>query len=199
MRVLLVTVADAGSCSLGFAISMMRMQAALQPIPDVHVTIDVAPTLKAATRMAVEAGTFDVVVAVDSGISFPSSLVMRALQAPHAFVTGVYPLPSIDWDRVQDKRDAVGEDVRFRGNTYNLDAAQAKLVAGEYLEVAQAKLGCVILKKEAFECVANALGSTDPELCAAWGRPIHADLASQCAVSGTVEFTGCVGARAVLR
>lgn len=204
MRVLLAVVTS-DSCSIGFAVSMMRLQTAIQSAPNVHATLELVPSLHAAIQLAAAPpapGTepFDTVVAVTSHLSFPASFVLRALAAAPAFITGIYPLPWLDWERVRSKaRDTTGEDLAFRGNVYNVDAAAARHAGNGYLAVPCAKLGAAVLKREAIDALKDVAVLTDEALCEAWGKDIYADIDHQCSNFGAVEFTGCVGHRTVIR
>ena len=216
MRVLLAVVTSE-SCSIGFAVSMMRLQTAIRSAPNVHATLELVPTLHAAIQLAaeplpplqgeVDAGAdagaerrFDAVVAISSHLSFPASFVLRALVAPPAVIAGIYPQPWLDWERVRSKaHDLSGENVAFRGNVYNIDPAIAKHAGSGYLVVPSADLGAVVLKREAIDALKGAAVTTDEALCRAWGKDIYADIDHQCANFGPVEFTGCVGHRTVLR
>lgn len=200
MRVLLAIVAAGGvtgSCSLGFAVSMLRLQAALlaDARSGVQAVLQVLPGLKDAAAAAKD---FDALVAVSPLVAFPVALVTRALTTRAPFVTGVYPLPRLDWDRVKARADDTREAMRFKGNTYNIEAADAVPTehAG-YMAVKTASLGAVVLSKEAIEALAACTGSSDQDLCKAWGKDILADLDQPCATIGPIEFTGCVGLRAV--
>lgn len=201
MRVFLAMISRNGTCTTEFANSMMRLQVALRSAPGVHVTIDAAPNVHTAARAAADDGNFDALVAISSDLAFGSAFVLRGLVAPFPFVTAVHPLPTIDWDRVAERKHDDNEDVRFRGNVYNIDPAAAKVAKGGtgYVEVPRAGFGGYIMKKEAFEAVANGGAVVDEAVTDLWGRPVHADLDNQCAVMGAMEFAGCVGARAVLR
>lgn len=202
MRVLLaiITTPSAG-CSLGFAVSMLRLQMALVTAPNMQAVVHVAPSIREAIGAAVDDGAFDAVVAVSASLGFPTSFVLRGLVASSPFVAGIYPLPVIDWDRVVSRATDTAEKTRFKGNTYNIDAAAAKPApsAPGYLAVTRAGLGAVVLKKEAFDALAQADAKTDDDLCEAWGKDIVVDLDSQCTNMGPMDFTGCVGYRTVLR
>ena len=205
MRVLLAVVTS-DSCSIGFAVSMMRLQTAIQSAPNVHAVLELVPTLHDAIQVAAappgDADTepFDAVVAISSHLSFPASFVLRGLSAAPAFIAGIYPLPWLDWERVKSKAHSTsGEDLAFRGNVYNIDPAAAKHVGAGYLVVPSAKLGAVVLKREAIEGLKGAAVTTDEALCQTWGKDIYADIDHQCANFGPLEFTGCVGHRTVLR
>lgn len=196
MRVLFVTVAPSGQCSLGYAIGVLNFQMSVRAAPHLTVDLDVAPSLQAAIAKA-RSGTYDALVAIHSNIAFSPSLVLRGLtNAECPFVVGVYPHPSIDWKRVTLDRGSAGEDLKFKGNTYNLDPTQARMVRGGYLATKYADLGVVVLRDDA---LANVSGSTDKDVCASWGRDIYADLDNPCSLTGQVEFTGCVGMRSILR
>lgn len=201
MRVLLAIISRNGTCTTGCAVSMLRLQVALRSAPGLHVTIDTAPHIHAAAKAAVQDGGYDTVVAIPSDLAFPATFVLCGLVAPFPFVTSVNPLPVIDWDRVAKTAEDEGEDPNYRGNVYNVDAAAAKVAKGAtgYIEVPYADLGAFIMKREAFEAVAAGPAVVDEAVCAAWGKPVHADLENQCAVMASLEFAGCVGARATLR
>lgn len=200
MRVLLCAVTS-GTCSLGFAVSMLRLQTALLSAPGLQVTVaPVRTTADALARARDE--QFDALACIASNVAFPATFVLRGLVAPEPFVAGVYPLPTVDWERVTAKAASPGEEMRFKGCVYNVDAATAKpSTAPGYMTVADAGLRAVVLKKEAIEALAAKVGegTSDTDVCAAWGRDILIDLDSQCATTGTAEFTGCVGMRTVLR
>ena len=202
MRVLLAVIAAGGvtgSCSLGFAVSMLRLQAALlaDARSGVQAVLQVLPGLREAAAAARD-GTFDALVAVSPLVAFPTTFVTRALATRAPFVTGVYPLPRLDWDRVKARADDTREAMRFKGNSYNVEAAGAVPTehAG-YVAVKAASLGAVVLRAEAVEALAACTGSSDQDLCKAWGKDILADLDQPCATVGPIEFTGCVGLRAV--
>ena len=196
MRVLLAVVTR-DQCSLGFAISMLRLQSALRGAPGIHATVELVSSVSDAVQLAADIKDIDAVVAVESQLSFPAGFVLNALVAPSPFVVGVYPLPRLDWERVAAKARAPGEDMRYKGNVYNIDPATAKHQSQRYLGVSTAALGAVVLKAEALCALAKAEVTTDEGLCAAWGKTILADLENQCSNSGPMEFTGCVGLRAM--
>lgn len=202
MRVLLAVVADGptGSSSVGFAVSMLRLQTALLASKGIDAVVKIQPSIKAAAREARDG--YDALVAVSPLVEFPAAFVMRALATPAPFVAGVYPLPRVNWDRVKARASDATEATRFKGNVYNVDAASARPAAeAGYLAVRSAGLGAAVLKGEAIGALAacEAAAPTDEELCAAWGRDILVDLYNQCATTGPLEFSGCVGLRAVLR
>lgn len=194
MRVLLSGVTN-GTSSLGFGVSMLRLQTALLSAPGLQVTLSMAPSLPDAVTRASE-GTFDALVAISSSVAFPPSFVLRGLVAPEPFVAGVHPLPAIDWDRVVAKAGVPGEDMRFKGMQYNVDPAGAKPSAAPgYMAVPSAGLRAVVLRSEAIQALVGKTG-TDEELCTSWGKDILVDMDNQCAITGPLEFTGCVGFRA---
>lgn len=196
MRVLLAIVSD-GSCSIMHAVSLMNLQTAVRGAGGgVQLTIALATDVRHAAELG-EQAECDAVVAVRSTLAFSPGLVLRALVSPHPFVAGIYPLPRIDWQRVQAKAADTAEATRFKGNVYNLDARRARHAANGYLAVESMQLGAVVLKKEAMRAVAACGAARDEDVCAAWGADIHADLDNQCTLLGPAEFAGCVGLRAV--
>ena len=196
MRVLLCVIDALGTCTQGLAISLLRLQTALSHAPNIVVSVHAAPSLPEAARDARAQG-FDALVAVEHNISFPASFVVRALVSPSPFVAGIYPLPTLDWARVASTPHECAEELRFRGNVYNLDPAQARRAPDGYIVVRQARLGAVVLKGDALETVAGQPTTSEHQaLCAAWGQDIHADLDNPCQSSGLMEFMGCIGRRA---
>ena len=199
MRVLLAVITN-GQCSLGNAFSMLQLQTALNSAPNVQVTIHVAASLKEAVDLAVGGEEpFDALVGIGGHVTFPPTFVLRGLVEPSPFVTGIYPLPTVDWKRVVDKGAGSREELRFAGNTYNVDASKGECRGGYLIVKAAEELGAVVLKKAALDVLAKSADTSDRGMCEAWGKDIHADLESPCSSTGTMEFMGCVGARAVLR
>ena len=203
MKVLLAVVINPGTvmCSLGFAVSMLRLQTAMHGAPTpLQAVLEVVPSLVAAVDLAARDTSFEAVVAISSHLSFSPSFVLRALTSGKPFVAGVYPLPRLDWDRVTAKA-ASHEKPEFRGNVYNVDAAKARFLGGGLMEVPAEGVepGAVVLTREAVEAVATKTPATDDQVPVAWGRPIVVDVDQQCANFGPVEFFGCVGMRTVLR
>lgn len=195
MRVLLSIIDALGTCSAGLAISLLRLQTAVAHAPDMRLTVHATKSLGEAAREA-RAGGFDALVAIEHTIGFPAAFVVRGLVSPEPFVTGVYPLHALDWARVACTPDDCTEELRFRGNAYNLDPAEARAAPNGYVAVRSARLGAVVLKGAALEAIAASSATTHEGLCADWGRDIHADLDNPCQSTGPMEFMGCVGARA---
>lgn len=194
MKVLLAIVSTDGAAGVHFAVGLLRLQTALQVSPTpMEVAIAPVPSICAAVKLAAEDAAFDAVVAIRSTIAFSEAFVLRALAGSHPFVSAVFPLPTVDWARVRSKAGS-SESPASRGNTYNVDAATARIVAGGYAVVRAAAPGAYVLRREAIEALRGC--DSDAQLCRAWGRDIHADLDSQCATSGPMEYVGCIGTRA---
>ena len=205
MKVLLAVVGDSGTCSLGFAVSMLRLQTALQssPVP-VQAMMEVVPSVRTALDIAAADKSIEAVVAIKNSLSFTPGFVLRALASKKDAVVGVYPLPRIDWDRVK-ARQSTSEKAEFRGNVYNIDASKATFAGNGYLELANGQSvvesGCVVLTRQAVDTLAtpSTHKTTDEVLGAAWTKAVYADVDQQCSNFGPVEFFGCVGMRTVLR
>lgn len=199
MKVLLAVVGDLGTCSLGFAVSMLRLQSALQNSPvAIQAMMEIVPSLRAALALAQKDAEIKAVVAIRSTLTFPVGFVLRALSSGKPFTAGIYPLPKIDWERVKAKVGS-GESPEFRGNVYNVDASKASSVVKGIMEVTDIEPGAVILTREAIDAVHAKAPKTDEDVPSAWGRTIYADVEQQCANFGPAEFFGCVGLRSVLR
>ena len=140
--------------SLYFAVSAMRMQTDAALRQAVRIEFNFYETINAALN-AFLAGPYATAVVVTTRISFSAAFVHTAIESPSPFVTGVYPLPSIDWARVGAKADTP-ETPSFKGNTYNVDPVELVPVAGGYLAANAARLGAFVLKREVVERIAAA-------------------------------------------
>jgi hypothetical protein len=136
-------------------------------------------------------------------MSVPTQFILRGLASEEPVVAGVYPMPTIDWNKVKTAAEAGVSDpvlLQTRGYTFNLKPETAQHIGNGYARVPEAKLGAVILKKEALSCMdAQPPTSDDENLCRAWGKDIVVDMDNQCTNFGPVEFAGCVGLRNILR
>jgi hypothetical protein len=135
-------------------------------------------------------------------------------------VTGVYPLPTIDWDRVQSQ--PAGEDTHSWGVQYNVEPAAAGPGYVKAKSPESAKLGLAWIRKSAVEAVvrdhpdiATADGqyaslavpgivdgqrlSGSERFLRMYGKEVWVDVEHPASSSGPMEFGGCVGARHVLR
>lgn len=146
-----------------------------------------------------------------------------------AFIVGSYPLPTVDWEAVKAKGMAAGgtagtkEPAPFWGNVYNADPVAAPPSAAGYALAQRVKdLGLVwldvgVLKdiatrhpdivssdgSRAAFATAGVFGGTaqtaDDRFLRLHDNDIWIDIHALAAGTGTVEFTGCVGARQTLR
>lgn len=195
MRVLLCIIDAVGTCSQALAVSLLRLQRSMTDAPNVSLTVHAAATLSEAAVLARKDG-YEALVAIHHDIAFPPSFVARALANPHPFLSGVYPLPVLDWNRVASTPRDCTEDLSFRGNAYNIDGAEARQAPGGLVAVKRAKLGAVVLKGPALEAIAASDATSDEGQCAAWGQDIYVDLDNPCQSTGQMEFMGCIGTRA---
>lgn len=200
MRVLLAIVST-DQCSLGFTVSILKTVNLL--IREAQVNVEVVSSVHEAVTLAHSIKGLDALVAIRSSLSFSPEFVMNGLKTG-PFVAGVYPLPTIDWGRVAAQKGPAQEELRFKGNTYNLDptGCTQKGAPPGYLVVDKVELGAVILGQAAITALADTAcraSVTDAQLCEAWGKDILVDMGHQCTNFGPHEFTGCVGMRATLR
>lgn len=199
---LLLAIVSAEQCSLGFTISILKTVNLL--VREAQVNVEIVSTIQEAVALAHSVEGIDAMVAIRSGLSFSPEFVTRGLKAG-PFVAGVYPLPTIDWGRVAAQKGPASEQLRFKGNTYNLDPAGCRQRGAPpgYLAVDNVELGAVVLGKAAIKALADKASCkglvTDTQLCRAWGKDILVDMDHQCTNFGPHEFTGCVGMRATLR
>lgn len=210
--------------SLMAAISMLRLQIRLMasqtPIrADMHFVPDINAALHTvyATEDADEqAGA----LVVDGSMGFDTDFVLRALDAPDVpLLLGVYPLPTIDWDRV--RTCPAGEDPQNWGNVYNVQPLSAPDARGYVVVDRTSHLGMLWLRAGvlrdiaarhpevvggegdcAFACAGKYDGltvSAHRRFLDLYGGRILADPRAGASSSGATEFGGCVGARNVLR
>ncbi len=200
MRVLLAIVST-DQCSLGFTVSILKTVNLL--VREAQVNVEVVRSVQEAVTLAHGIEGLDALVAIRSSLTFCPEFVMHGLKAG-PFVAGVYPLPTIDWGRVAAQKGPGQEELRFKGNTYNLDPSGCRQRGAPpgYLAVDTVELGAVVLGKAAIKALADKAcraSVTDAQLCKAWGKDILVDMDHQCTNFGPHEFTGCVGMRATLR
>lgn len=188
-------------CSLGFAVSMLRLQTALASAPiQIQAVLHVVPSVCDVLKVMADDSSFRAAVCVNSDITFPAGLILRALSTGQPYVTGVYPLPRLDWERIKEKAATkTVESAQFWGNTYNVDASKAKFLGGGYIEVDRADPGVVVLTRDAAEAIHAKKPASDADIPRAWGKAILADIDHGCSSFGSMDFFGCVGMRNALR
>lgn len=209
MHVLIAIVSPTEHSTLMFASSMRDLQNTLMLLHDMHITICVVKNLQMALRAARDKQSrepLDALVAIDSTVGFPVSFVVRALNVPAPFVAGIYPLPMVDWDRVQERATKPGnrEETKYTGCVYNLDPSKAVMAPHGYVRVHRIELKAVVLKKTALEALLGLVDAKEvPDndaVCDTWCRAgpennIWADLECQCANFGMFPYNGTIGER----
>lgn len=224
---LIVVAGQRREASLACASSLLRLQTSLMAAPeriraDLHFVQTIDDALNTLHRA--DAGV-DGALVVGANIGFEPEFALRCLRARRELVIASYPVPSVDWARVEacGKDPATTEPPDMWGNTYNVDvegAADAQgfsrvgavrelglfwIAAGVLRRVVERHPEIVSAQGRAAFCVP---GVFDGQYLSAEARfaSLVADHAAAVTVlslpaasCGPAEFGGCVGARAVLR
>ena len=217
MRLLVAAITDDKSeGSLGFAVSMLRFQVAIVT-KDIQVDVHYFPTLDQALNAFSDHDEYDLGFFASTSITFDSAFVFEAIESKHPFVTGIYPLPGIQWDKVQD---SMGDNPKRSGTKFNVTLSSPSPQQQQYALVTSADLGAFVIRR----VVIDTIKKNHPELAHAsgclfyasgvhdgkyedahsrflrlWAGAVHADTKIPCGNFGSVDFIGCIGARPVIR
>lgn len=227
--VMLAVVSPTKEVSIACQTSLLRLQGAAAQRADLRLEI----TLEASFNDALNAPTAaDWVVVVDWCTGFPPEFVFGLLESAAAgagLVAGVYPLPTVDWERVGRVLGVGGgaarasrEPIAHAGNVYNV--VLENTFEGRYAPVAEAReLGVLAVAKDVLEAVASpAISYTAPDGKTRYlyahasvfedalqtdhqtfvrraARPLLADTACPCSLSGPAQFAGSASHRTRLR
>lgn len=219
MHVLLAAYCTTGTddCTLNFASSMLNFlnEADSSYNMDVNFVKDINEGLDMFARNA----KYDQLILCNTRMAATPEMLKKAINSPLPFITGVYPLPTIDWTKVQDVSSS--EDCSCRGLTYNADVAKASAQEGDYVQVRNSTLGVAVLKRDVISAILEQHGEAviaepqhmlyseaivdgrllnkDENFCRMWGKDIAVDVEHPCSLTGPLPFLGCVGQREVLR
>lgn len=215
--------------SIGFAISLLRLQMEFTKLQHHQLYVTFAADINQAVNGYVETKATGPMVCVDTRCGFSTDFVTAALDPDTPdFVVGVYPLPMIDWERVQTRLDSTEstEPVEFSGNVYNVDLdpskgfhkkrymrAKIKPVNGTLgvFRLTAKKVQDIIAKaeksnKKAYVVFREGLDDQFKEWLTKENffvkladNEVYADLESNINNTGVCEFAGCVGQRTQLR
>lgn len=187
-RVLLAAISPASTCTIGFCASLLKVQTQLTRRPDVQASIRFFPTQKDA--FDVPATEYDTIVCVDAEKAVPPEFMLDPLPEDVSCLMSPYPLPIIDWDRVQRKLGCPypsTEPPENVGNVYNFDPSRATPISPQ----------CVSVPRDAVREWGVVKCASGVDLASV--REVHVDLHHPTVNHGTIAFTGCVGWRNVLR
>lgn len=218
MQILFAPICPAGTddSTLNFATSLLNFLNTLEGTN--HVTINFVNDPNQALDQFARNASFDRLILCNTRIGAAPDFLKQALKSVHPFVSAVYPLPGLDWDKVtQDSK----EDLRYRGLTYNVDVADATKRQGDYIIVKQTTLGLVVLKREVVDTILKQHSSEvqgdpqhllyngavrdgktldrDANFCWMWGGDIAADVVHTDSLSAPMPFCGCIGQRSSIR
>lgn len=220
-RLLLAVITDKRpEASLGFAVSLLKFQVAIAHTT-LHTDLHHFDTVDDALN-AFATSEHTHLFVVGSTIAFDAELVLRALEAGHPFVAGLYPLPGYDWERVKQAAasapdaHADADRLRLLATTHNLEVSDD---AAEYGAVCGVReLGVFVISRDVVDALTasaprhesgwllfapgvheGTYESAERRLLRMWNGPVKADLARLCGSFGAVEFAGTISARTVVR
>lgn len=183
-KVLLAPISTNGLCSISFCASMVQFQNQLAKESGLAASVMFFESAKEA-ETAFANGAYDAIVMMDTKMGVPTSFLVTPPR--YDCEISPYPMPTIDWDRVERKIAATTERPEWVGNVYNFDASLAVPVDSKFARVS---------KEHVKECAVIKLrrGVTYQSV-----QEVYVDLANPSVNHGTVAYTGCVGARKTLR
>lgn len=214
--VLLAVVAPTDDVSLQCTTSLLKFQqhmATKAVSMDFHIVKSVREALNLFPRCTW-------LVVIDGQCGFSSTFISDALESGHGAIYGVYPLPTVNWPRVQERlQSGDGEPIGHAGNVYNLVPKSASLA--QYVPVQSVTDSKVmILRSDIIDTITGPHTSCedghvvwyDSSYQNQYHTPaqtffrllsqhttVMADIREQCTVSGNAQFSGCVGQRGFLR
>lgn len=226
MNLLLCCVCTTGddTSTINFSTALLNF---LNGIDGHHrVNVNFVSEVAAALDMFARDASYDRLLLCNTRCTPDVSFLSNALASKHAFVTGVVPQPSIDWDRVKEAATSPtacprGQDLKHAGLTYNVDLQRAGDREGDYVSVPETTLQVAVLRRAVVGKLLSAFGeevggddrhdlyssrvrggkylTADANFCHMWGGPIMADVAHPISIAAPMGFLGCVGFRRCLR
>jgi hypothetical protein len=225
MKVSLVCLSsDANESSLNFTVFMLRSQEVLLKIRDSSIRILFYSDINQAMHDFVTSGD-DTMVILNTMLGFDPQFLYELIMSPRDFVTGVYPLMNVDFEKVRDSMGTSNEEVKHMGLTYNIN--NIVRVEDDFAVVKSlTEFKCISLKKNVFSTILEkyapsivytasnnekrhrfmfsnlkdgVMKSAEENFCAMWGGDIYADTRFSPTNFGNYDFFGCVGQRHILR
>ena len=202
---------------LSFCVSLMRLQSTLAKQKAQCTFVFVDTLGDALTLAARRSDQFDTFVVAETTIAFSPEFVCDMDHQDKHFVTGVYPIPHVDWGRARD-HILDQESPEQVGLLFNADPGKATVIDGRWAKLTcVSHLGLFKLSREAILELAEKtrVGTSDifmfmtdsisPEgtlvgpverLCSLWGKDIWLDIQHGGAKSfGAMSYFGSVGFR----
>lgn len=219
MHILFAAVCSSGAddCTLNFASSLLDF---LNTIDNVNkVTVNFLNDVNKALDMFARGKEFDRLILCNTRMTASREFLKAALASDYPFISGVYPLTTMDWGTAEKGNDK--EDVAYRGLTYNVDPQSASKRDGDYILLEETTMAAVVLTRQVVEsimarCADDVCGepehmfytsrikqgktvSKDANFCQMWGGTVAADIEHPLSLSGPMAFAGCIGQRNQLR
>lgn len=88
---------------------------------------------------------------IDADIGFHGEDVLRMMARDIPIIAGVYPMKSIDWDRVRELVKDDVKDIEYRCSPYAVNSEKTQLDSRGLLEVTAAATGFMLIKREVFD------------------------------------------------
>lgn len=218
-RVVLAIITHCDELSLVCTTSLLRLQQHAARRDDISLDVHLVPTFLDALN-TYDKGDF--VFVLDGTIGVSPDFLFHAIASGKDVVAGVYPLPRVDWERVERvlRDDSATEPLNYAGNVYNLTPAPRGGGMATYANVKDVKeLKVMCLKSSVLEKLAGPDTSYDKghlfthdsvyfdqlqneyqTLARKIGlENIMADLERPCTCAGPAQFAGCVGMRGSVR
>jgi len=200
--VLIAGITATGEVSLAFTASLLRMQVELLRTSNIKVSFEFFESTGKALKYFSESGE-ELFVCVNADMTVLDTAWL--LGTDRDFVVAVYPTGEIDWKRVDSTIANTSEDPNLVGTVYSVDLADSTVENGRYVTTKSAGLGIFKVRRTVLrEILENhsaetVFGPRAADLCALWGKDIHADISVKTINNCPVPFYGCVGHRKTLR
>ena len=214
--------------SLNFAIALLKSQGNLLQMKDAKIRISFHNDLNHAMNEFYQSGD-SVLLVMQTMLGFDPELLPETILSDKPFLTGIYPMLGIDWERIKTKTAAGSkEQTGHMGLNYNIDLSKdmIKMVDDRYALLKNVRdLKFFRIHRSVLDDIVERHGNTikctkdgkphyrflysdivDGELlseevnfCHLWGKEIYADTKHKISNFGNFEFAGTVGARSILR
>ena len=214
--------------SLNFAIALLKSQGNLLQMQKAKIRISFHNDLNHAMNEFYQTGD-SVLMVIQTMLGFDPDLLPETITSDKTFLTGIYPMLGIDWERIKTKTKAGSkEQTGHMGLDYNIDLSKdmVKMVDDRFALLKNVRdlkffrihrsvlddiierhgntIKCTKDGKPHYrflysEIVDGELLSPEVNFCRLWGKEIYADTKHKISNFGNFEFAGTCGARSVLR
>lgn len=216
---------ESNESSLNFTVFMLRSQTELLKLQNTAIRILFYSDVNKAMSDFYESGD-DVILMLNTMLGFDPEFLTEMIQSIELFVTGVYPLTSIDWEMIKTKvGSGAPEDVKHMGLTYNIPTDQVRMWGSHVIVKSLKEFKCVRIHRDVFRTILSKHSSSikytegsklqyrfmfsdirdgkylSPEenFCSMWCGDIHAKTKHAPTNFGSFDFIGSVGRRHILR